>query len=714
MDLVTLTDHDTIDGGLAIAHLPGTFLSEEVTCELPGGRQLHLNTFGIDEAQHTRIGRLRLDPEAFFAYLREEGIAASVNHLFSAVTGPRELADIALALQSVRLIEVRNGMMPEEINSWAEEASRAHRMGQVAGSDGHTLASVARAWTEVAGASCVADFLAGVRAGACLPAGRHGRYVRTTADVVRNFGGCYRELTPRAVAGMDHFARFAALLTATILLPLVPLVTGALQCATSFRRAVRPRVARHVRAARALPADGDRRLRRRRRLLAKPRARPAAGRGAAPAGAVAAGRPGSPSHVASSATPSQGARECVTDPVPAEGQDGLAGGLPKAAGQRGLRGQAAAHAPRTRPRLRAVPAGRSRRAGCAGPRPRRRRPRPPGRSTSPPASRSRTSRSGSGTGRRRPTRSAPPACRRAACPVNTTSGFSRWSRLRSGPSPTSTSLRAGPVPIARKARTARGTFFSGASRPTSSATRSSGAGAPAAAQRLAAAVRMERVVSTPRPTTARSRNPSAVSWSRTWRVGTNVRRAQLWNDRRYAVASVLEPAQSVVPAIARKVRVEAGRDRDAQAVRHPQGRAAEQPLRDEVHDVRRSQAPLAVERPPAGQSQLEPAVEGDRQSRHQSGPQPRPRSRHALPALARAHEVDLVPVREQRLHEPAGAHGRASDLGRVGLGDERDSQRPQGRHVRASLPGVNLLRHFGAIAAKGPALATAPAGMLRS
>ena len=39
MDLVTLTDHDTIAGALEIAPLPGTFLSEEVSCLLPGGRR---------------------------------------------------------------------------------------------------------------------------------------------------------------------------------------------------------------------------------------------------------------------------------------------------------------------------------------------------------------------------------------------------------------------------------------------------------------------------------------------------------------------------------------------------------------------------------------------------------------------------------------------------------------------------------------------------
>jgi len=30
MDLVTLTDHNTISGALEIAHLPGTFISEEI------------------------------------------------------------------------------------------------------------------------------------------------------------------------------------------------------------------------------------------------------------------------------------------------------------------------------------------------------------------------------------------------------------------------------------------------------------------------------------------------------------------------------------------------------------------------------------------------------------------------------------------------------------------------------------------------------------
>lgn len=52
MDLVTLTDHDTIDGALSLAHLDDSFVSEEVTLVLEGGRQLHVNVFGIDPRQH--------------------------------------------------------------------------------------------------------------------------------------------------------------------------------------------------------------------------------------------------------------------------------------------------------------------------------------------------------------------------------------------------------------------------------------------------------------------------------------------------------------------------------------------------------------------------------------------------------------------------------------------------------------------------------------
>ncbi|MEO8362166.1 MAG: PHP domain-containing protein [Vicinamibacteria bacterium] len=37
MDLVTITDHDTIEGALHLAHLPDFIVGEEVTCEITSG-----------------------------------------------------------------------------------------------------------------------------------------------------------------------------------------------------------------------------------------------------------------------------------------------------------------------------------------------------------------------------------------------------------------------------------------------------------------------------------------------------------------------------------------------------------------------------------------------------------------------------------------------------------------------------------------------------
>lgn len=79
MDLVTLTDHDSIVGALSLAVRPDTFVSEEVTVYVEG-RQLHLGGFDITEHQHLHIQARRRDPEALFAYLAEQRLPACVNH----------------------------------------------------------------------------------------------------------------------------------------------------------------------------------------------------------------------------------------------------------------------------------------------------------------------------------------------------------------------------------------------------------------------------------------------------------------------------------------------------------------------------------------------------------------------------------------------------------------------------------------------------------
>jgi predicted metal-dependent phosphoesterase TrpH len=246
MDLVTLTDHDSIAGAQEIAHRPEVFVSEEVTVLLPPsssrgldrgavdlpyslaatGRQLHVNVFDITEDQHERIAVRRQNPEAFFAYLAEERIPASVNHLYSALTGARETGDLHLPLQHLDLLEALNGSLPAPHNEYARLTGRFAGLAGVGGSDSHTLAGVARAFTTVPGARTKQDFLDGLRRGLTVPVGRSGSYARLTSEVSRIFAAGYADAAAEAVGGARLPLRLLALLALLPLLPLVPLATA--------------------------------------------------------------------------------------------------------------------------------------------------------------------------------------------------------------------------------------------------------------------------------------------------------------------------------------------------------------------------------------------------------------------------------------------------------------------------------------------------------
>ena len=225
MDLVTLTDHDTIEGALRLAHLPDTFVSEEVTVRLEGGRRLHVNVFDVDERQHAEIQRRSFDPEALFAFLAEEDLPACVNHPFSALTGERAVADLRLPLRRLPLVEALNGAMPGRHNQKAASVGREAGVALVGGSDAHSLVHVARAYTRVPGARSKAQFLDGLRCGLTLPAGRSGGYARLTAEITRIVAAGYAD-TVRAILSGAPLAPRVAVLTALLpLLPLIPLIT---------------------------------------------------------------------------------------------------------------------------------------------------------------------------------------------------------------------------------------------------------------------------------------------------------------------------------------------------------------------------------------------------------------------------------------------------------------------------------------------------------
>src|SRR5664279_2301778 len=105
MDLVTITDHDSIDAVEALRSRADFFLSEEATCRLPSGTELHVGIYDITDRDHIEIQRRRGDFESLTAMLHERNLLFSANHVFSSLTGRRCLADFDLFERAFPAIE---------------------------------------------------------------------------------------------------------------------------------------------------------------------------------------------------------------------------------------------------------------------------------------------------------------------------------------------------------------------------------------------------------------------------------------------------------------------------------------------------------------------------------------------------------------------------------------------------------------------------------
>ncbi len=190
MTLVTLTDHDTIDGALEIAHLPGTFLSCEVTVRFPeDGCPIHCLVFGIDERQHRDIQGLRDNIYELRDYLYDHHIAHSVAHPLFGVDGRLRLEHVEKLFVLFKCFEGLNGAHDARLSMVTravlnnltvrqiDELANRHdidprdhepwRKHLTAGSDDHCGLYVATAWSAVPaeGPLSAARFLQQLRRG---------------------------------------------------------------------------------------------------------------------------------------------------------------------------------------------------------------------------------------------------------------------------------------------------------------------------------------------------------------------------------------------------------------------------------------------------------------------------------------------------------------------------------------------------------------------
>jgi predicted metal-dependent phosphoesterase TrpH len=184
MDLVTITDHDSIDAVETLRSRPDFFLSEEATCRLPSGTELHVGIYDITDRDHVEIQRRRDDFESLAAWLRERNLFYSANHVFSSLTGRRSLADFELFERAFPALETRNGHMLARANENAALLADFHAKAEVGGSDAHVMASVGCAWTVVPRARSRQEYLDGLRRGLGKVRGSTGGYWKLTRDIL--------------------------------------------------------------------------------------------------------------------------------------------------------------------------------------------------------------------------------------------------------------------------------------------------------------------------------------------------------------------------------------------------------------------------------------------------------------------------------------------------------------------------------------------------
>jgi glycosyltransferase involved in cell wall biosynthesis len=187
MTLVTITDHNRIDGALEIAHLPGTFLSEEVTSYFPENQcKVHVLVYLITESQHEDIQKLRENLYELVDYLQVQRICHALAHPMYAVNDCLTIEHFEKCLLLFKNFELNGDFNPESNECLKRTLSDLNReaiyrladkhglfptlpepwkKNLVGGSDDHSSLNIARTFTEVTNADSMGGFLQGIDSG---------------------------------------------------------------------------------------------------------------------------------------------------------------------------------------------------------------------------------------------------------------------------------------------------------------------------------------------------------------------------------------------------------------------------------------------------------------------------------------------------------------------------------------------------------------------
>jgi glycosyltransferase involved in cell wall biosynthesis len=173
MSHVTISDHNTIEGALEIAHLPNTFISEEITTYFPDvGCKVHVLALNITEAQHEEIQKLRPNIFDLARYLCNQDILNIVAHPLYAINDRLTMdhfEQMLLLFQNFELNGARNhrentcieNIIQNLTMDNIQSLSNAHDMAPLyetpwqkrlwGGSDDHSSLNITRTHTQIEG-----------------------------------------------------------------------------------------------------------------------------------------------------------------------------------------------------------------------------------------------------------------------------------------------------------------------------------------------------------------------------------------------------------------------------------------------------------------------------------------------------------------------------------------------------------------------------------
>lgn len=224
MDYVTISDHNCIKGALEIAHLPGTFISAELTTYFPeDGCKIHCLVQDITEHQFVEMQAIRQNIYDLRKYLAAESIQHVIAHplfrvndvltvahvekllllfdRFEAINGSRHprAGDLTVSLFSqltqdrVWAMADRHGIQPYGDMPWVK-----HFTG---GSDDHSGIYAASAYTVTPPSGSVQEFLEHLRAGRHEPRGTSGTSLRLAHSLYQIAYQYYRSRIMKPGAG---------------------------------------------------------------------------------------------------------------------------------------------------------------------------------------------------------------------------------------------------------------------------------------------------------------------------------------------------------------------------------------------------------------------------------------------------------------------------------------------------------------------------------